>query len=79
MVNKVLSNITDWIRWGTDDIIEYPYLWKGGWFDENQNPKPIFYAFSNLMDLWTTNDQKVTSASGSASFTAFGGPMNILL
>lgn len=50
---------------------------KSGWFDENMNPKPIFYAFRNLTTKWSTHSRLVTNANGLAMFDAYGGENDI--
>jgi hypothetical protein len=60
-------------RWGVDDIYEYPFMYKGGWFDDTQQPKPAFYAFGDFIRKWSTNTIVSTDYNGNALERVFGG------
>lgn len=61
--------------WGLSD--SHAFMKEGTWFDENGDPKPIFYALKDWIANHTTNTVGVTDENGNVTFRGYGGEYNI--
>jgi GH35 family endo-1,4-beta-xylanase len=63
--------------WGSFDPGHF--IWKGGLFDANSQPKKAFYALQDLFKSWTTSSNGVTDANGELTLQGFGGKYEIVI
>ena len=55
------------------------FIVSGGLLDENNNPKPAYYALKEVITEWTTNGREETNGEGKIQFRGFGGEYNLTI
>ena len=65
------------IWWCIND--DYSFIYAGGLLDEENNPKPAYYALRNLIASWTTAGSGETDAAGRLTIQGYGGEYDLTI
>ena len=55
------------------------FIFKGGLLDEENNPKPAYYALRDLIAGWTTTGQGETDTAGQVTIRGYGGEYEMVV
>ena len=61
------------------DSSAYQFVYYGGLFDEQNEPKKSYYALKRLIKSWTTTGWWLTDSDGKVSFRGFGGNYDVII